>query len=122
MAEGWRWGLLLAAFAIVFGILGLTPSLTWIPEVPLLIAGAVGPVLILAAAGWRAASRSRQARVGALAGALAGAIGGLAGGLSYGAVGKPVVNVAVGAIAGALGGALVGWVSGLVSSRRPLSQ
>ena len=81
MAEGWRWGLLLAAFAILFGVLGLTPSLRWIPEVPLLIAGAVGPVLILAAAGWRAGSRSHLARVGTLAGGFAGTIGGLAGGL-----------------------------------------
>ena len=120
LSEGWRWGLLLAAFAIVFGVLGLTPSLTWIPEVPLLIAGAAGPLLILAAAGGRAGSPSGPAGAGALAGAVAGMIGGFAGGLCFVAFGKPVLNVAIGVLAGAMGGAVVGGIAGLLGRRRPV--
>ena len=120
LAQGWRWGLLLAAFAVVFGVLGLTPSLRWIPEGPLLIAGAAGPILILAVAGWRAGSGSDPAGAGALAGALAGMIGGVAGGLCFVAFGKPVLNVAIGVLAGASGGALVGGIAGRLSRRRPV--
>ena len=50
LVDGVRWGLVLAAFAMTFGVLGLTPSLAWIPEVPLLVVGAVVPVLVLAKA------------------------------------------------------------------------
>lgn len=114
--------MLLAAFAVGFGILGLTPSLSWIPEVPLLAAGVAGPVVILAVAGVRAASRSGLVRSGGLAGAVAGAMGGTAGGLCYLAYGKPAVNIAAGLLVGWLGGGLVGGLAGLVVHRSAMGR
>lgn len=114
---GVRWGLVLAVFAITFGILGLTPSLAWIPEVPLLVVGAVVPMLVLAQAGLQAGSRSGKP-AGLAAGAVAGAIGGIAGGLCYVAYGKPVLNIAIGLLAGALGGAAIGGLAGLLGRQR----
>ncbi len=120
VVEGVRWGLVLAACAIVLGILGLTPSLAWIPEVALLGAGVLIPLLVLAIAGSRAGSRSGRAVSGSAAGALAGAVGGLAGGLCYLAYGKPALNLAVGVLAGTAAGALIGGPAGLVGRRRAL--
>jgi hypothetical protein len=118
LLEGARWGLLLAVFAVVFGILGLTTSLAWIPEVPLLLAGVVVPVLVLTAAGSRAASRSGRTVSGLVAGAVAGAMGGIAGGLCYVAYGKPALNVAVALIAGTTGGAVIGVLAGRFGRER----
>jgi hypothetical protein len=118
--EGVRWGLLLAVGAVIFGVLGLTPSLAWIPEVPLLAAGAAVPLVLLAFAGRRVGTRTGVA--GALvAGAVAGAIGGLAGGISYVLYGKSPINVAAGLVAGALGGAAIAGICALLSrlSKRP---
>ena len=120
LAEGMRWGLVLAVFAIVFGILGLTPSLAWIPEVLLLGAGALVPLLVLGIAGSRAGSRSGQAASGLLAGVVAGGISGIAGGLCYVAYGKPVLNVIVGLLAGTAGGAVIGGLAGLLGRQRSL--
>lgn len=39
-AEGVRAGLVLAACVVVLAILGLDPSMSWVPEVPLLAVGA----------------------------------------------------------------------------------
>jgi hypothetical protein len=117
LVEGVGWGLVLAVFAAVFSVLGLTPSLAWIPEVPLLGAGALVPLVVLAMAGSRAGSRSGQIAGGWLAGAVAGAIGGMAGGLCYVAYGKPVLNVAVGLLAGAAGGAVIGGLAVLATRR-----
>jgi hypothetical protein len=49
LREGARSGAILASCAVVFAVLGLTPALSWIPEVPLLAAAVVIPVAIL---GW----------------------------------------------------------------------
>ena len=95
-------GALLAVFAAVFAVLGLSPNFRWIPEVPLIGAGLLVPVLICAFAGRRA---------GILAAALAGAIGGAAGGIAYVAYGKPLLNVPIGIVGGAIGGAVVGFLS-----------
>jgi hypothetical protein len=115
---GTRWGLVLAAAVVVLAILGLTPSLTWVPEVPLLAAGVVVPLLVVGVAGSRAGWRTGKASGGAQAGAVVGAIGGLAGGLCYVAFGKPALNVAAGLLAGAAAGALVGLAAGLAARRR----
>jgi hypothetical protein len=101
--------LLLAGFAVVFAVLGLTPSLAWIPELPLLGAGALIPVAILAVAGYRAGWRAAS---------LAGAIGGAAGGIAYVVYGKAIVNVAVGILLGTVGGALIGAASARWARRR----
>jgi hypothetical protein len=97
--------LLLAVFAVVFAVLGLTPSLTWIPELPLLGAAAVIPVAVLGLAGYRAGWRSAS---------LAGAIGGIA----YFVYSKPIVNVAVGLLLGTVGGALIGVAGARWAPRR----
>lgn len=107
------WGSGLAIFAVTFGILGLTPSLTWIPELPLLVVGAVVPLLLLGWAGWLATRHSGERTSGFLAGALAGAMGGVAGGICYVAYGKPVLNVAVGLVVGAAAGLAIGGFAGL---------
>ena len=60
LALGIAGGLLLALFAVVFAILGLTPSLSWIPEVPLLAGAVIIPVAILMVTGHRAYARTRD--------------------------------------------------------------
>lgn len=95
-------------FAVVFAVLGLTPSLSWIPEAPLLIIAFVVPVGGLVIAGYRG---------GVGAGTLAGAMTGLAGGLAYVAFGKSFVNVPVGLVAGFLAGAVLGWIGGKIRIR-----
>jgi hypothetical protein len=117
LREGARLGLLLAPAVVVLAVLGLTPSLAWIPEVPLLGAGGLVPLLAIAIAGFRAGSRSGRAVGGLEAGALVGAIGGLVGGLCYVAFGKPALNVPVGLLAGATAGAVVGLLAGLLGRR-----
>jgi hypothetical protein len=111
--EGLGWGALLAVFAVVFAVLGLTPSLAWIPELPLLGAAALIPLAILAVAGYRAGWRAAS---------LAGAIGGAAGGIAYVVYGKSMVNVAVGLVSGTVGGALIGAASGRWALRRGRSK
>lgn len=117
MREGALWGLVLAPCVVVLAILGLTPSLAWIPEVPLLGAAVVVPLLAIAVAGFRAGARSRRAISGLQAGALVGAIGGLVGGLCYLAFGKPALDLPVGLLAGAGAGAAVGLLAGLLGRR-----
>jgi hypothetical protein len=113
VVDGLLWGSALAVFAVVFGILGLTPSLTWIPELPLLVVGAVVQVLLLAGAGWRARLRSGKRIGGFLAGALAGAMGGVAGGTCYVVYGKPALNLAVGLVVGVAAGFVIGGLAGV---------
>src|SRR4030081_3888033 len=93
---GVRAGAVLAAFAILFGIVGLTPSLSWIPEVPLLAIAGVVPIAVLSVSGYRAFTRSRTIVVGAIAGATAGGIGGCAGGVTYVMFGKSAFNIVAG--------------------------
>jgi hypothetical protein len=100
--------LVLAAFAVVFAILGLSASLRWIPEIPLLLVAGLVPTAILVVVGYRA---------GALAGALAGAIGGGTGGVAFVVYGKPVINIPIGLVAGLVGGLALGTL-GAIAGRR----
>lgn len=120
LVEGVRWGSVLGLFAIVFGILGLTPSLAWIPELPLLVVGTAVPLLLLAGAGLRASSQSGRIASGLTAGVVAGVIGGIAGGLCYIAFGKSLLNLPIGLLAGGAGGAVIGGLSGLLGRRRTI--
>jgi hypothetical protein len=67
--------LLLRACAIVVAVLGLTPGLQWVHEVPLLSAAVLAPVGIFGVSGYRAARRADRVEAGAVAGAFAGAAG-----------------------------------------------
>src|ERR1700704_3874681 len=76
LAEGLKGGVAMAVVAVVFAVVGLSPSLTWVPEIPLLAAAFLLPVAIIGVAGFRAGARTRGVPSGTLAGGLAGAIGG----------------------------------------------
>jgi hypothetical protein len=117
ISEGIRGGAILGVLAVALGMAGLSPSLTWIPELLLLAAIVIGPAVVLGLAGYRAGSRSKGLIPGALAGALAGAIGGCVGGLTYLAFDKPALNVVLGTVAGAVGGAIAGAVGARFASR-----
>jgi hypothetical protein len=118
LTAGVRAGAALAAFAILFAILGLTPSLSWIPEVPLLTVAGVVPIALLTLTGYRAWKSSGLILMGAIAGATAGGIGGCAGGVAYVVLGKPVFNVVAGTIVGIGAGAALGAVGAMVAARR----
>ena len=109
---------MLGVVTVALGVAGLSPSVTWIPEVPLLAAFVVVPAVIVGVAGYRAAKREGRVSSGAVAGAIAGAIGGCAGGLTYMAFGKPALNVVLGLAAGVVGGGIVGAVGARLSTRR----
>lgn len=115
--EGARSGVALGVWAAVLAVLGLTPKLSWIPELPLLGAAIVVSVAIIGWTGFRAASRSKRIVAGPLAGALTGAIGGGVGGIAYLLFGKPALNIAVGLLGGAIGGAAIGFLGALPSAR-----
>jgi hypothetical protein len=100
---------ILAVYAVAFAILGLSPSLRWIPEIPLLLVAGLGPTAILAVAGYRA---------GALAGAVAGAIGGATGGVAFVVSGKPVVNIPILLVAGLVAGLVLGALGVGAAQRR----
>lgn len=108
----------LVAAVVVLAILGLTPQLSWIPELPLLSAAVVLPVVAFGLAGYRAASRSGRFIAGALAGAVTGVLGGTVGGLSYVLFGKSFLNVALGIALGGATGAVVGLAAAVLSGRR----
>lgn len=94
---------------MVFAIVGLSPSLRWVPEIPLLLVAGLVPIVILTVAGYRA---------GALSGALAGAIGGVLGGVTYVVYGKPLLNIPIGLVAGSVGGLALGALGAAVARRR----
>jgi hypothetical protein len=108
LLEGGVAGAALGACVVVLAVLGLTPSLSWLPEVPLVGSAVLLPVAACGVAGWRAGSRSGHVLGGALAGAVAGSVGGGVGGVAYVLFGKPLLNVVIGLLLGALGGAVVG--------------
>jgi hypothetical protein len=112
---------MLALAAIVFAVLGLTPSLRWIPEVPLIVVAILVPIAVLGFTGYRAGSRWSRLEAGAMAGTVAGGIGGLVGGISYVVFGKSLLNIAVGLILGAIGGAIIGATGGLLARRYSLT-
>ena len=116
--QGARSGVALGVCAVVLAVLGLTPSLAWIPEAPLLGAAVLVPVAILGWTGFRVASRSSRLVAGVLAAALSGAIGGAVGGVAYLLFGKPALNVLVGLLTGAIGGATIGFLGALGTRRR----
>jgi hypothetical protein len=118
VTAGVRGGAVLAALAILFATLGLTPSLSWIPEVPLLAVAGVVPIALLTVTGYRAGKSSGLILMGAIAGATAGGIGGFAGGVAYVVFGKPAVNVVAGTILGVAAGLALGAVGAMVAARR----
>ncbi len=115
--EGLRAGVALGACVVVLAIVGLTPSLSWIPEVPLVGGAIVLPVATYGLTGYRAGKRSGRVLAGTLAGSLAGAISGAVGGVAYVLFGKPALNILVGVLLGAVGGAIIGTVGGRLSRR-----
>src|ERR1700716_1137863 len=115
---GARPGAVLAALAILFAIVGLTPSLSWVPEVPLLTIAGVIPIAVLTVTGYRAWKSSGSIPMGAMGGATAGAIGGFAGGVAYVVFGKPIFNVVAGTIVGVAAGAVLGSIGALVAAKR----
>jgi hypothetical protein len=118
MAEGLRSGAILSLYAVALAVLGLTPALSWIPEVPLIGAAVLLPVALLIWTGFRATARSGRLVAGPLTGALTGAIGGCVGGIAYLLAGKPALNISVGLVAGALAGAAFGFTGALLGRYR----
>src|SRR5207237_80535 len=108
LAEGVRGGIALSLAVILLALLGLTPSLRWIPEVPLIVAAIAVPVAGYALTGYRAGRRSGRMAAGALAGAVAGCISGAVGGIAYVLFGKPLLNIVVGLLLGAVAGGVIG--------------
>jgi hypothetical protein len=106
---GLRYGVVLAAFAVAFAIVGLSPSFRWVPEIPLLLVAGLVPTVILTVAGYRA---------GALAGAVAGWIGGGTGGVAFVVYGRPVVNIPILLVAGLVAGLVLGALGAAVARRR----
>jgi hypothetical protein len=117
LVEGVRGGVALGACVIVLAVLGLTPSLSWLPEVPLVTVALLLPVVAYALIGRRAGLRSGRLASGALAGALAGAISGGVGGVAFVLFGKSALNVAAGILLGVVVGALVGAAGALLGRR-----
>jgi len=117
-SEGLRWGGLLGAFVAMLSVLGLTPSLAWIPEVPLLATAVLLPTAALGLAGFRAGRRAGRAWAGLLAGAVAGGISGGIGGICYVLFGKSPFNLLAGLCLGAVGGGLLGGVGAVIALRR----
>ena len=117
LIEGVRGGVVLGACVIVLAVLGLTPSLSWLPELPLVTVALVLPVVAFGLIGHRACLRSGRLASGALAGALAGAISGGVGGVAFVLYGKSALNVAAGILLGVVGGVLVGAAGALLGRR-----
>lgn len=117
--EGARAGVALGACVFVLAFLGLTPSMSWIPEVPLIGAAILLPLAAFGLTGYRAGKRSGTTIAGALASGFAGSISGGVGGVSYVFFGKPALNIAAGVLLGAAGGVIVGAAAALASRRVP---
>jgi predicted DNA repair protein MutK len=115
--EGVRAGLALSACVVVLAILGLTPSMSWIPEVPLLGVAILLPLAGYGLTGYRVGKRSGRTLAGAMAGGVAGVVSGGVGGVAYVIFGKSVLNVVVGLLLGAVGGAIVGAAAARLSRR-----
>jgi hypothetical protein len=117
LIEGVRGGVALGACVIVLAVLGLTPSLAWLPELPLVTVALLLPVAAYGLIGHRARLRSGRLAGGALAGALAGAISGGVGGVAFVLFGKSALNVVAGVLLGVVGGVLVGAAGALLGRR-----
>ena len=118
LKAGFRGGAILGAFTVVFAVLGLTPSLSWIPEAPLLAVAGVVPAAIILLVGYRSYKATRDTVSGLISGATAGALGGLVGGLAYVAYGKSPVNIVAGLASGAIAGGLFGQIGAVAAHRR----
>ncbi|MBJ7597279.1 MAG: hypothetical protein DLM67_00330 [Candidatus Nephthysia bennettiae] len=118
ISEGLRWGVVMSVLAIALAVLGLTPALSWVPELPLLTAAVLLPIFAYGLAGHRAGLRSGRLLGGLLAGALAGGISGAVGGACYVVFGKSAFNLLAGFGLGVIGGAAVGTVGALIALRR----
>ena len=117
LAEGLRGGVALGACVIALAVLGLSPSMSWVPEVLLLTLAAVVPVAAFALLGRRVARRTGRVLAGAIVGGIAGAISGGIGGVAYVVFGKSVLNIGVGVVSGAIGGAVIAGVAAVLSRR-----
>ena len=117
LREGVRGGIVLSIAVILLAILGLTPSLRWIPEVPLIAVAIAAPVAGYALTGYWAGRRTGRTAAGVLAGAVAGGISGGVGGIAYVLFGKPLLNIVVGLLLGAIAGGVIG-AGGSVLGRR----
>ena len=117
MTEGVRGGIALAIAVILLAVLGLTPSLRWIPEIPLIAVAIAVPVAGYALTGYVAGRRSGRLAAGALAGAVAGGISGTVGGIAYVLFGKPLLNVVIGLLLGAIAGGVIGAGGGVLARR-----
>src|SRR2546429_9130143 len=82
LAEGVRGGIALSLAVILLAVLGLTPSLRWIPEVPLIVAAIAVPVSGYALTGYRAGRRAGRMAEGAHACPVARGISGAGGGVA----------------------------------------
>ena len=117
LAEGVRGGVTLGIAVILLAVLGLTPSLRWIPEVPLILVAVAVPVVGYVLTGYRAGRRSGRTAAGALAGAVAGGISGAVGGIAYVVFGKALLNIVVGLLLGVIAGGILG-AGGAALARR----
>jgi hypothetical protein len=118
VAAGVRAGAALGVCVVVLAVIGLTPSMSWVPELPLVGVAILLPLFVFGLTGFRAGQRTQGIMGGLLAGALAGVISGGVGGLSYVIFGKSLANIAVGMLLGALAGAAVGAVGAAIGIAR----
>jgi hypothetical protein len=118
LSEGARAGAALGICVVVLAVIGLTPSFSWVPELPLLGLAVFLPVFVYGLTGFRVGVRSQRVLGGLLGGAVAGAISGGIGGLTYVLFGKPLLNIVVGLLLGAVGGAVAGAIGARWSFHR----
>ena len=117
VALGVRAGIVLSAFVVLLGFVGLTPELSWVPEVPLLAVSVLVPLVGYVVTGFRAERRFGRIRNAIFASAVAGVVSGLAGGLTFVLFGKSLLNVPVGITLGFAAGAVWGTVGAIMSAR-----
>jgi hypothetical protein len=122
LSEGLLGAAILAVVAIVFGVLGLAPSFSWIPEALVIAAFVLVFIGIAGAIGGRAGMHSGRVMAGTLAGLVAGAIAGCVGGFTYVAFGKPLLNVLIGTIGGGVVGGIAGMIGAVLDLRREPAQ
>jgi hypothetical protein len=107
-------GVVLSAFVVLLAFVGLTPALSWVPEVPLLAVSVLVPLVGYAITGYHAGRRSGRVRGGVIASTVAGAVSGFAGGLSFVLYDKPFLNIPVGIALGCIAGAVWGAAGALL--------
>ena len=79
LIEGARGGVALGACVIVLAVLGLTPSLSWLPELPLVTVALVLPVVAFVVFGKSALNVAAGILLGVVGGVLVGTAGALLG-------------------------------------------